>query len=384
MKPYEQFIEKMLNATRATQGGSPAAATDIIQQALRSAGLMQPTDGTAQDAPAQQFVDLNEAPAWARMRVKPEHGADAMRGWAARFMPQHPMRERPKREPSADEPGQVLSGSFSAEAGSRNYRLYVPAHKAEGASALVVMLHGCQQDPDDFAAGTRMNALAEKSGCLVLYPEQARSANASNCWNWFESPHQQRALGEPSIIAGMTREVMREHGIDPGRVYVAGLSAGGAMAAILGAAYPDLYAAIGVHSGLPVGSAHDLMSALNAMKGARKKRHGARLERPLPAIVFHGDQDATVHPSNGQAVLRQFAPDTPLRQVEDRGEGAAGRGYTRTLTLDADDRTVLEHWTVHGAGHAWSGGSTAGSFADAAGPDASSEMLRFFLAQPRR
>jgi poly(hydroxyalkanoate) depolymerase family esterase len=387
MKPYEQFIEKMLNATRVTQGGSPAAATDIIQQALRSAGLMQSPDGTAQDAPAQQFVDLNEAPTWARKWKAPEHGAEAMRDWAARFMPQHPMPQHPMRtrhDRTADEPGQFLSGSFSAEAGSRNYRLYVPAHKAEGAPALVVMLHGCQQNPDDFAAGTRMNALAEKSGCLVLYPEQARSANGSNCWNWFETPHQQRALGEPAIIAGMTRAVMHEHGVDPGRVYVAGLSAGGAMAAILGAAYPDLYAAIGVHSGLPVGSAHDLMSALNAMKGARKKRHGARLDRPLPAIVFHGDQDATVHPSNGQAVLRQFAPATPLRQVEDRGEGAAGRGYTRTLALDEGDRAVLEHWTVHGAGHAWSGGSTAGSFADAAGPDASSEMLRFFLAQPRR
>jgi len=388
MKPYEEFIEKMLNATRASQGQSPAAATEIIQQALRSAGLLQPTEGTAQDAPAQQFVDLNEAPAWARKWQAPEHGAEAVRDWAARFMPKGPGHARPGHErpgrQAADEPGQFLSGSFSAEAGSRNYRLYVPAHKAEGAPALVVMLHGCQQNPEDFAAGTRMNALAEKSGCLVLYPEQARSANGSNCWNWFETPHQQRALGEPAIIAGMTREVMREHGIDPGRVYVAGLSAGGAMAAILGATYPDLYAAIGVHSGLPVGSAHDLMSALNAMKGARKKRHGARPERPLPAIVFHGDQDATVHPSNGQAVLRQFAPTTPLRQVEDRGEGGAGRGYTRTSTLDDAGRVVTEHWTVHGAGHAWSGGSTAGSYADPAGPDASSEMLRFFLAQPPR
>jgi poly(hydroxyalkanoate) depolymerase family esterase len=384
MKPYEQFIEKMLRATRASQGQSPAAATEIIQQALRSAGLLQPADGAAQDAPAQQFVDLNEAPDWARKWQTPEHGAEAMRDWAARFMPQHPMRERPRHERTADEPGQFLSGSFSAEAGSRNYRLYIPAHKAEGAPALVVMLHGCQQNPDDFAAGTRMNALAEKSGCLVLYPEQARSANGSNCWNWFETPHQRRELGEPAIIAGMTREVMREHGIDPGRVYVAGLSAGGAMAAILGAAYPDLFAAIGVHSGLPVGSAHDLMSALNAMKGARKKRHGARPERPLPAIVFHGDQDATVHPSNGQAVLRQFASTGQHRQVEDRGEGGAGRGYTRTSTLDDADRVVAEHWVVHGAGHAWSGGSTAGSYADPAGPDASSEMLRFFLAQPGR
>jgi len=157
------------------------------------------------------------------------------------------------------------------------------------------------------------------------------------------------------------------------------------MAAILGATHPDLYAAIGVHSGLPAGSAHDLMSGLNAMKGAgKKKRQGARPERPLPAIVFHGDQDAVVHPSNGQAILRQFAPQAPLRQVEDRGQAGAGRGYTRTMTLDEADQVVAEHWVVHGAGHAWAGGSTAGSYADPAGPDASAEMLRFFLAQPRR
>lgn len=366
MKPYEAFVGNLLRAVRSSQGKDPAAATEIIQQALRSAGLMGPAAQPAQraqEAPPA-FVDLNEAPDWAR------------------FMPQRAGRARPGRGQDAHAPGQFLSGSFSADAGTRRYRLYVPAHKAEGAPALVVMLHGCQQDPDDFAAGTGMNRLAETSGCLVLYPEQARSANGSNCWNWFDTPHQQRELGEPSIIAGMTRAVMREHGIDPGRVYVAGLSAGGAMAAILGATHPDLYAAIGVHSGLPAGSAHDLMSGLNAMKGAGgKKRKGTPLHRPVPAIVFHGDQDATVHPSNGQAVARQFAPDTPLRQVEERGQGA-GRSYTRTLTLDAAGRVVAEHWLVHGAGHAWAGGSTAGSYADPAGPDASAEMLRFFLAQP--
>jgi len=394
MKPYEQFVGNLLQAVGASQGKDPVVATEMIQQALRDAGLLQPLAPATQEAPPR-FVDLNEAPGWARGWARPEQGADAMQDWSARFMPgrekpRQPMRKgpghaKPERSRPADEPGQFLSGSFSADAGTRRYRLYVPAHKAEGAPALVVMLHGCQQNPDDFAAGTRMNALAEASGCLVLYPEQTRSANHSNCWNWFETPHQQRELGEPSILAGMTREVMREHGIDPAKVYVAGLSAGGAMAAILGATHPELYAAIGVHSGLPVGSAHDLMSALNAMKGARasKKRQGAALHRTVPAIVFHGDQDATVHPSNGQAIARQFAPQDPVRQVEQRGQGGAGRGYTRTSTLDGADRVVAEHWTVHGAGHAWAGGSTAGSYADPAGPDASAEMLRFFLAQAR-
>jgi poly(hydroxyalkanoate) depolymerase family esterase len=421
MKPYEQFVDKMLQAVGASQGKDPAAATEIIQQALRSAGLLQPSAFAApgmQPAPqahedTKPFIDLNAAPAWARQAFKPGatpeaapasapnaasdaaplHGADALRDWAARFMPNMPnMPNMPAqashgRTRASEAPGQVISGSFNAPAGTRGYRLYVPTAPSEGPRPLVVMLHGCQQDPDDFAAGTRMDLLAEEHGCLVLYPEQSRSANGSNCWNWFEPGHQAREGGEPSIIAGMTREVLRTHGADPSRVYVAGLSAGGAMAAILGAAYPELYAAIGVHSGLPVGSAHDLMSALNAMKRAATggKRSGAALQRTAPAIVFHGDQDATVHPSNGQAVLRQFAPvgtNAPLREVEERGQDGAGRAYTRTQMLDRDGKTMAEHWNVHGAGHAWAGGSASGSYTDPTGPDASSAMLRFFFSQP--
>jgi poly(hydroxyalkanoate) depolymerase family esterase len=225
-----------------------------------------------------------------------------------------------------------------------------------------------------------MNLLAEESGCLVLYPEQAAGANHSQCWNWFEGAHQNRDQGEPSLIAGMTRQVLREHGADAGKVYVAGLSAGGAMAAVMAAAYPELYAAAGVHSGLPVGGAHDLMSGLNAMKGApKKKRAGAKVARPVPVIVFHGDRDAIVHPSNGHATVQQFAHGAGGREPKQREE--QGPGHTRVTTLDAAGRVVAEHWTLHGAGHAWSGGSTAGSYAVASGPDASREMLRFFLSR---
>jgi poly(hydroxyalkanoate) depolymerase family esterase len=221
----------------------------------------------------------------------------------------------------------------------------------------------------------------------VLYPEQTNGANPSACWNWFDAAHQGREQGEPAILAGMTREVLREHGGDPARVYVAGLSAGGAMAAILAAAYPELYAAVGVHSGLPVGSAHDLMSALNAMKGARGKKTQAAAQ-PVPAIVFHGDCDATVHASNGEAVLRQFtgnvagnsagmgAGSAALRETEERGNDGKGRSHTRTTLADDAGRPLAEYWVLHGAGHAWSGGSAAGSYA-------SREMLRFFLAQRR-
>jgi poly(hydroxyalkanoate) depolymerase family esterase len=419
MKPYEQFVGKMLQAVKSSQGKDPAAATEVIQQALRSAGLLQPSAFAAPGAqhpqqapdtpPDTRFVDLNAAPTWARHATQPhtdspaqaqatphamphatahampKFDADALREWAARFMPNMPSQAAHGRTRAPALPGEVVRASFSNEAGTRGYRLYVPARPSEGPRALVVMLHGCQQDPDDFAAGTQMDALAEEHGCLVLYPEQSRSANGSNCWNWFETPHQQRDQGEPAIIAGMTREVLRTHGADPERVYVAGLSAGGAMAAILGSSYPELYRAIGVHSGLPVGSAHDLMSALNAMKrDASAARKRGAVGRPVPAIVFHGDQDATVHPSNGQAVLRQFAPSaagTPLRETEERGQDGAGRAWTRTLMQDAQGRAVAEHWNVHGAGHAWSGGSSAGSYTDPSGPDASSQMLRFFLSR---
>jgi poly(hydroxyalkanoate) depolymerase family esterase len=384
MKPYEQFVDNMLKAVRSGQGKDPMAATALIQDALKAAGLMGAAPGYApgqafeqafEQAPAQAgaapFVDLNAPPAWAarfKSRMPGMHG----QGFGG-----------PGKTVSAEThgPGQFLSGSFTNEAGTRNYRLYVPSKPASAPRPLVVMLHGCKQNPEDFAAGTTMNLLAEESGCLVLYPEQTGSANHTHCWNWFEQAHQGRGQGEPSLIAGMTQEAMREHGADADRVYVAGLSAGGAMAAVMAAGYPELYAAAGVHSGLPVGSAHDLMSALNAMKGAaRKKRKAAPGARPVPVIVFHGDRDAIVHPSNGQTVYQQFTQGVSVREVEERGEG----GATKITALDAAGKVVAEHWTMHGAGHAWSGGSAAGSYAEPSGPNASAEMLRFFLAQRPR
>jgi poly(hydroxyalkanoate) depolymerase family esterase len=404
MKLPQNFVGDLLDAVRASQGKNPAAATAMIQDALRGAGLMPPvapaTAPAATPAPqsAQRIVDLNAAPAWAGKagvpRATPEAprtapGAalrDALAGLAGRFempLPGHAARRAPAADPAA--PGAFLHGEFGNAAGTRAYRLYVPSTPADGPRPLVVMLHGCKQDAADFAAGTAMNALAERHGCLVLYPEQTTRANGSNCWNWFDAQHQHADAGEPSIIAGMTRAVAGEHGADPARVYVAGLSAGGAMAAILGAACPDLFAAVGVHSGLAAGSAHDLMSGLNAMKGGRAGRaHPGPAGRRVPAIVFHGDRDAVVHPSNADAVLAQFgAGGAPLREVEERGTGGAGRGHTKTVALDDSGAAVRESWLLHGAGHAWSGGSPAGSYTDAAGPDASAEMLRFFLAHRR-
>ena len=276
-------------------------------------------------------------------------------------------------------PGQFISASFASEAGTRPYKLYIPSSYAGTPLPLIVMLHGCTQNPDDFAAGTRMNELAEERGCFVLYPAQTPTANRSRCWNWFKRGDQGRDKGEPALLAGMTRECMSRYAIDPDRVYLAGLSAGGAMAAVLATAYPDLYAAVGVHSGLAVGSAHDVQSAFAAMQGKTARRSAARRADggAIPAIVFHGDRDTTVHPSNGEQVARDSAQPHATSSV-DQGQVPGGHAYTRTVHRDAEGRTVLEHWLVHGAGHAWSGGSASGSYTDPKGPDAARAMLRFF------
>ena len=264
------------------------------------------------------------------------------------------------------------SATFTNQAGTRRYKTFLPSTRATQGLPLVVMLHGCRQHPEDFAAGTRMNQLAEELGFAVVYPAQSRKANASACWNWFQTAHQRRDSGEPSLIAGITQEVVARHRLDARRVHIAGLSAGGAMAAVMGAAYAELYASVGIHSGLGYAAARDLPSALAAMKGnAGVRRPASRGPRSVPMIVFHGDRDTTVHPSNGEHAM------TGTLEKTEKGY-ANGRAYTRTTHWNALGKPVLEHWLVHGAGHAWSGGSVSGSYADPLGPDASREMLRFF------
>lgn len=269
---------------------------------------------------------------------------------------------------------------FSNAAGSRNYKLYVPSRNGRQSNEpmpLVVMLHGCTQTPDDFAAGTGMNALAEELKFLVAYPAQDAAANPQRCWNWFNANDQQRDRGEPSLIAGITRQVMDEFAADPQRAYVAGLSAGGAAAAIMGSAYPELYAAIGVHSGLACGAARDMPSAFSAMRQGSASAASGSL--PVATIVFHGDRDGTVSAVNGEHVIAQSKAAAQLHSSVSRGRSAGGVEYTRTVQADDTGLVLLEHWLLHGGGHAWSGGSAAGSYTDPRGPDASREMIRFFL-----
>ena len=299
--------------------------------------------------------------------------------------------------------GQFVERSYTGPAGGRSYKLYVPSgYTGQEAVPLVVMLHGCTQNPDDFAAGTSMNELAEEHTFLVAYPAQAQNANMQKCWNWFKASDQQRGQGEPAVIAGITRQVIEEYEVADGRVYVAGMSAGGAMAAIMGATYPDLYAAVGVHSGLAPGAAQDLASAFSAMQGGGVSktprdestgRSSGSSEMSVPVIVFHGDRDTTVHPRNAEQLLAHYrrvdstpgsrnpagelVPPVAVR----KGQVPDGHAYTRATQRDAEGRPIMEQWIIHGLGHAWSGGSSAGSYTDAKGPDASAEMVRFFGQQ---
>jgi poly(hydroxyalkanoate) depolymerase family esterase len=397
----EQMHTGLAEATRLTQQGRLDEATAAIQRAV--GGTFTPT---AQEG----HLDTNEPIEVISHLVKktPQGPAESRRtavrspGAAAWTTPGPTLLTRGVQFPpgtkagklapgSVPEGGRFVERSYTNSAGTRSYKLYIPSGYTGQVVPLVVMLHGCTQSPDDFATGTSMNELAEEHTFLAAYPAQAGNANMQKCWNWFQAADQQRGRGEPSLIAGITRQVVEDYEVAEGRVYVAGMSAGGAMAAIMGATYPDLYAAVGVHSGLAPGAANDLSSAFTAMRQGGPVVAAPNGERPeiVPTIVFHGDRDTTVHPRNGERLLAHLdiaggqKGSSPLVRTR-QGRVPGGYEYTRFSYHDSDGRALLERWSVHGLGHAWSGGSYPGSYTDPRGPDASAEMVRFFEQHHKR
>lgn len=358
---------------------------DTMRQAMR---LMQAGDLQAATRTLQSGLEGGAAAARATPTPDFRKGAAAPGPWIeGQFRVVDDVRAPSRPAPSTARDARDGRRRFSCDAGELEYLLHVPAGLDTAGAPLLVMLHGCTQTPEDFVRGTRMNALADAHGYVVAWPAQSAQRNPNRCWNWFRGSDQQRGQGEPEILAALTRELVASHQLDAGRVYVAGLSAGGAMAAVLASTYPEVYAAIGVHSGLRAGLASDMPSAFAAMRngggGGIRRAPGAGA-RSVPAIVFHGDSDTTVHPDNGHGLVEQSLGSggrtgaaTGSTSVEtDTVPG--GRTSTRTVHRAPDGQVVAEHWVIHGGGHAWSGGDMAGSYADPQGPDASEHMLRFF------
>ncbi len=414
----DNFADAMRQATTLTRAGNLDAATRLIQQALAGNGAPPTSEHaseTTETAPLKIVGPANTARNKKDRPVSPliEHDPQPVEQAAAeadaspnpRGRTRRPLRDvvrllregrmpfqgakslpglrAPHVTPHVPEGAQFAARSHASHAGARDYKLYRPASAPDRPRGLIVMLHGCTQSPDDFATGTGMNAVAEDHGLLVAYPGQTSAHNASSCWNWFNPADQRRGAGEPAILASLTRELMTEFGLERDAVFVAGLSAGGAMAAVMGEAYPDIYAAVGVHSGLAAGSASDVVSAFAAMRGEAGTVVPRPTRNPAPGprvrtIVFHGAADATVHPSNAARIVANAADDR-LSLARDNGKSQGGHTYTRTIYTRSDGNAAVEFWLIDGAGHAWSGGQAAGSYTNPQGPEASSEMARFFL-----
>lgn len=356
------FATVMRRAQKRTRDAKSLAAKRVIQTALQlKGGRKSSAEGRAARGPTAR------SEAGLRRRRLSDVNADLARrpsGLDARS-------DRKVLRPGVPDKATITRRQHDGPHGALNYILYRPAHRGSPFRGVFLMLHGCTQSAEDFAVATRMNAHAETHGLVIVYPEQVWSYYAANCWSWFRPGDQGRSGGEPALLAGLVASVAAEHGVAPSRCFAAGLSAGGAMAAILGETHPELFAAVGIHSGLACGSAQSFVSAIGAMNG--DPAPGAKALR-VPAIVFHGSADEMVAPMNAGQIAG------PLANAKRRSGETSGRQFD-ILSGRCSAGHPVEVWTIDGAGHAWSGGHADGSYTDPAGPDASAEMVRFFLAR---
>ena len=368
-----RVLDVMNEALGLVKKSDLGGATALIRKAL-----------SGETAPAGEAGDSKAPPPRPSAKVIPlaprRPLGETLRALRVRPIMPPSLPDAPSPAPELGE--RFLRRAYHGPAGSLDYRLYVPADAERRDLALVIMLHGCTQSPEDFALGTRMNALAEEFGLIVAYPHQPRLANPQGCWNWFDRRHQNRGSGEPAKLAGLAQALAKEFDVRRERVFAAGLSAGGAMAEVLAATYPDVFEAVGIHSGLPYKSAGDVPSAFAAMKGtaAFDPAPLAASGRHVRKIIFHGLADSTVNPVNGEHIFDEAERGEALTRSDLDWPIEGGR-VSRTAVKDSDGRPVAEQWLVEGGGHAWFGGDPRGSFTQTVGLDASRVMVRFFLAE---
>lgn len=379
-----KLMPAMRRAMDAVRNSDPIAATRSIQQALLrsgSADIDEPKSLRIAADPSTHSRDESGKPAAGRS-YRFSGLAETLAALRALKSPDNADR-RHQFNSTPESPG-FQRRQFARASGERDFRLFIPSISRP--CGLIVMLHGCRQTAEDFAVGTNMNLLAEEHGLLVAYPFQPSSANASSCWNWFRPQDQARTGGEAGIIAGLTQSVLAEFALTTPNVFVAGLSAGGAMAAVLGSTYPEIYSAAGVHSGLAYKSAHDVNSAFAAMRGQHARHSTVTPGRHfLPRlIVFHGSEDHTVALSNASALWRDATGARGPEDILEMTASVGGRAVDRRIYSKFGEGSSVEEWIIHGSGHSWSGGNPGGSYTEPDGPNASAEMVRFFLNKPAR
>ncbi len=369
-----RVLEVMNEALGLVKQSDLGSATALIRKAL---GGETPPDAESTDASARPHRPTAKV-----IPLPPRRPlGETLR--ALRDRPAAPTSPFAPPEPAPDLGARFLRRNYGRATDSLDYRLYIPADHERRPLALVLMLHGCSQDPEDFALGTRMNVLAEEFGLLVAYPRQPRAANPNGCWNWFDRRHQNRGSGEPAKLAGLAQELAKEFAIPGKRVFAAGLSAGGAMAEILSVTYPDVFDAIGIHSGLPYKSAGDVPSAFGAMKGtaAFHRAPRAATERHTRKVIFHGLTDGTVNSVNGERLFDDVEREDPSLTRSDLEWPTGGSRIRGSSLKDSNGHAIAEQWLVDGGGHAWFGGDPRGSYTQTVGLDASRVMVRFFLAE---